>query len=103
LIWVPVAISLMAGGHLGRGIALVFICAVIVGAVDNVIRPWLISGRAELGGLMVFIGVLGGIEAFGLLGVVLGPIIVAMAASVLEVYAPTDAHRGNKVARADAK
>jgi predicted PurR-regulated permease PerM len=103
LIWAPVAISLMAGGHLGRGIALVFICAVIVGAVDNVIRPWLISGRAELGGLMVFIGVLGGIEAFGLLGVVLGPIIVAMAASVLEVYAPTDAHRGNKVARADAK
>jgi predicted PurR-regulated permease PerM len=103
LIWVPVAISLMAGGHLGRGIALVFICAVIVGAVDNVIRPWLISGRAELGGLMVFIGVLGGIEAFGLLGVVLGPIIVAMAASVLEVYAPTDARAGNKAARADAE
>jgi predicted PurR-regulated permease PerM len=102
LIWVPVAISLMAGGHLGRGIALVFICAVIVGAVDNVIRPWLISGRAELGGLMVFIGVLGGIEAFGLLGVVLGPIIVAMAAGVLEVYAPPHAPGGNKAARADA-
>ncbi len=103
LIWVPVAISLMVGGHLGKGIVLVFICAVIVGAVDNVVRPWLISGRAELGGLMVFIGVLGGIEAFGLLGVILGPIIVAMAASVLEVYAPTRMHGGNKTARADAK
>ena len=54
-------------------------------------RPWLISGRAELGGLMVFIGVLGGIAAFGLLGVVLGPIVVAMVASLLEVYAPTRA------------
>jgi predicted PurR-regulated permease PerM len=103
LIWVPVSISLMAGGHLGKGIALVFICAVIVGAVDNVIRPWLISGRAELGGLMVFIGVLGGIEAFGLLGVVMGPIIIAMAASVLEVYAPTAGRGGNKAVPADAK
>jgi predicted PurR-regulated permease PerM len=103
LIWVPVAISLMVGGHLGKGIVLVIVCAVIVSAVDNVVRPWLISGRAELGGLMVFIGVLGGIEAFGLLGVILGPIIVAMAASVLEVYAPIRARDGNKAARADAK
>jgi predicted PurR-regulated permease PerM len=102
LIWVPVAISLMVGGHLGRGLLLVFICAVIVGAVDNIVRPWLISGRAEMGGLMVFIGVLGGIAAFGLLGVVLGPIIVAMLASLLEVYAP-HAHAGNKTARAGAK
>jgi predicted PurR-regulated permease PerM len=103
LVWVPVAISLMVGGHLGRGILLVFICAVIVTAVDNVVRPWLISGRAELGGLMVFIGVLGGIAAFGLLGVVLGPIVVAMVASLLEVYAPTRARAGNREARADAK
>jgi len=102
LIWVPVAISLMVGGQLGRGILLVFICAVIVGAVDNILRPWLISGRAEMGGLMVFIGVLGGIAAFGLLGVVLGPIVVAMLASLLEVYAP-HAHAGNKTARAGAK
>jgi predicted PurR-regulated permease PerM len=103
LIWVPVAISLMVGGHIGKGLVLVFVCAVIVTVVDNVVRPWLISGRAELGGLMVFIGVLGGIEAFGLLGVILGPIIVAMAASVLEVYSPTHTHRGNNAVRADAK
>jgi predicted PurR-regulated permease PerM len=88
LIWVPIAISLMAGGHMGRGIALVVFCAVIVGMVDNVVRPWLISGRAEMGGLVIFISVLGGITAFGLLGVVLGPIIVAMAASLMDVYAP---------------
>jgi predicted PurR-regulated permease PerM len=80
---------------------LILFCAIIVSSVDNVVRPWLISGRAEMGGLMVFIGVLGGIAAFGLLGVVLGPIIVAMLASLLEVYAPR-AHAGNKAARADA-
>jgi len=106
LIWVPVSISLMAGGHLWRGIVLLVFCAVIVSSVDNVIRPWLISGRAQMGGLMVFIGVLGGIAAFGLLGVVLGPIVVAMVASLLEVYAPHQTHlarAGNKAARADAK
>jgi predicted PurR-regulated permease PerM len=99
LIWVPVAISLMASGHWGRGTVLVVICAVIVGSVDNVIRPWLISGRAEMGGLVVFISVLGGIAAFGLLGVILGPIIVASAASLLDLYVPR-ARVGNSPARA---
>jgi predicted PurR-regulated permease PerM len=102
LIWVPIAVTLMASGHLGRGIVLLLLCAVIVGVVDNVLRPWLISGRAEMGGLMVFIGVLGGIAAFGLLGVVLGPIVIAMMASLLEIYAP-HATAGNRAARADAK
>ena len=102
LIWVPVSISLMASGHWGRGVVLVLICAVIVSGVDNVIRPWLISGRAEMGGLVVFISVLGGIAAFGLLGVILGPIIVASAASLLDLYAP-HAHVGNTAARAGGK
>ena len=89
LIWGPIAISLMVGGHIGRGIFLVIVCAVIVGLVDNFIRPWLISGRAEMGGLVVFISVLGGIAVFGMLGVVLGPIIVATAASLLDLYVPS--------------
>jgi predicted PurR-regulated permease PerM len=102
LIWVPVAISLIAGGHPVRGIILVVFCAVIVGGVDNVVRPWLISGRAQMGGLVVFISVLGGIAAFGLLGVVLGPIVVATTASLLELYAPV-AHVGNSRSRAGGK
>jgi predicted PurR-regulated permease PerM len=88
LIWVPASIGLMATGHLGRGIALAAICGIIVTVVDNVIRPWLISGRAEMGGLVIFISVLGGITVFGLLGIVLGPIIVATGASLLDLYAP---------------
>ncbi len=88
LIWVPVAISLIAAGHTVRAIILIIFCALIVGAVDNLVRPWLISGRAEMGGLVIFISVLGGISVFGLLGLVLGPIIVATAASLLDLYAP---------------
>jgi predicted PurR-regulated permease PerM len=102
LIWLPVSISLIAGGHPIRGGLLMIFCAVIVSSVDNVVRPWLISGRAQLGGLLVFISVLGGIGAFGLLGVVLGPIIVATTASILDLYAP-DARAGNRESRAGGK
>lgn len=102
LIWAPAAVSLMVGGHLGRGILLAVICGVIVGLVDNVIRPWLISGRAEMSGLVIFISVLGGIAVFGLLGIVLGPIIVATAASLLDVYAPGTLPGGTASAAAGA-
>jgi predicted PurR-regulated permease PerM len=88
IIWAPAAISLMVSGHLGAGIVLLIFCSVIVGLVDNVIRPWLISGRAQMGGLVVFISVLGGVAVFGMLGVVLGPIVIATAASLLDLYVP---------------
>lgn len=88
LIWAPAAFSLMLEGHFASGILLAVICGVIVGVVDNFIRPWVISGRAEMGGLVVFISVLGGISVFGILGVVLGPIVVATMVTLLELYAP---------------
>ncbi len=87
LVWLPISISLMIAGHVLRGLLLIAFCSVIVGLVDNLIRPWLISGRAEMSGLVVFISVLGGISAFGLLGVILGPIVVAAATSLLDLYA----------------
>ena len=96
LIWVPAAISLMVDGHIGMGIALMIFCSVIVGLVDNIIRPWMISGRAEMGGLVVFVSVLGGISVFGMLGVVLGPIVVAAGASMLDLYAPGAPARNTK-------
>lgn len=89
LIWGPAAISLLVSGHIARGVILAVACGLLVGLVDNVIRPWIISGRAEMGGLVVFISVLGGISVFGMLGIVLGPIVVATAASVLDLYAPS--------------
>jgi predicted PurR-regulated permease PerM len=83
----------MVSGHLGRGILLAIICGVIVGLVDNVIRPWMISGRAQMSGLVIFISVLGGVSVFGMLGIVLGPIIIATAASVLDLYMPSEPPR----------
>jgi predicted PurR-regulated permease PerM len=95
LIWAPAAISLMLGGKIVHGIILALICSVIVGSIDNIIRPWLISGRAEMGGLVVFISVLGGIAVFGMLGLVLGPIVVASTAGLLDLYVGSDVRNQN--------
>jgi predicted PurR-regulated permease PerM len=102
LIWVPLALSLFLGGHVVAGIVLSAVCSLLIGIMDNVMRPMIISGRAEMNTLLVFIGVLGGIEVFGLLGVVLGPIIVAIAATLLDVYVPRSGTE-NSLAEASGK
>jgi predicted PurR-regulated permease PerM len=93
LVWVPIALAQILNGHTGRGVFLLIFCSLIVGSIDNVVRPWLISGRAEMSALVVFISVVGGVAVFGLLGVVLGPIVVAMAADMLNLYAPSGSGR----------
>lgn len=86
IVWLPAAGWLIANGELGKGLLLVALGAGVVGMADNVLRPLLISGRARLSGLVVFVSVLGGIAVFGMLGLVLGPIVVATAAGLLEAY-----------------
>ena len=51
--------------------------------IDNFLRPWLVAGRAHIGALTVFIGVLGGISAFGPIGVFLGPLVLALAIALV--------------------
>jgi predicted PurR-regulated permease PerM len=86
LIFVPASLWLGFSGHWGRAVLLLAICAGISTIVDNVVRPLLLGGRTELSGLVIFIGVVGGVNLFGMLGLVLGPILVAIAAGVLSVY-----------------
>jgi predicted PurR-regulated permease PerM len=78
-VWVPGALLLGAQGRWGWAIFLFVWGAVIVGSADNVLKPMLISGRAEISTLAVFIGVLGGLAAFGMIGMFLGPVLVALA------------------------
>jgi predicted PurR-regulated permease PerM len=86
LIFVPASLWLGFTGHWGRAILLLVICAGVSTAVDNVVRPLLLGGRTELSALIIFISVVGGVSLFGMLGLVLGPILVATAASVFAVY-----------------
>lgn len=99
IVWAPASIVLMAEGHVLRGIVLFLVSLAISTVIDYWFRPWVISGRAEMGGLAVFIGVVGGILYFGLIGIVLGPIILALTASLLDLYRGGSRH-GNKLANA---
>ena len=85
-VWIPAAIWLFSTGHAGRGIILIGICGALGATIDNILRPVLLGGRSSLNGLLVFISVLGGIAVFGVLGVVLGPIVVATTVGILDVY-----------------
>ena len=87
IVWTPVAAWLLLTGETGRGIALLVIGAAGISLIDNFLRPILLSGRTEMNGLLVFISLLGGISAFGLLGLVLGPVIMATAISFVDAYA----------------
>ncbi len=78
LVWGPAALVLAAQGRWGATIFMLIWGAVLVSLVDNVVRPMLVSGRANVGTLTVFIGVLGGLAAFGAIGLFLGPVILAL-------------------------
>jgi len=86
LIFVPASLWLGFTGHWWRAVLLLAICAGVSTVVDNVLRPLLLGGRTGLSGLVIFISVVGGVNLFGMLGLVLGPILVAIAAGVLSVY-----------------
>jgi predicted PurR-regulated permease PerM len=86
LIWVPAALWLGFHSHWGRAMVIVAICGGVAGIADNIVRPLLLRNRTHLNELLLFIGVLGGLDVFGLLGIVAGPTIIAAAMGVFRVY-----------------
>ena len=86
LIWLPGALYLLARGNTIHGVLLIVWGITIVSGIDNVIRPLFISGKAKLPIMVVVFGVLGGVLAFGLTGVVAGPVILALFLVFFEVY-----------------
>jgi predicted PurR-regulated permease PerM len=78
LVWAPGALFLAARGEYGYAIFLAAWGAVVVGMVDNFLRPMLISGRADVPTLAVFVGVMGGLAAFGFIGLFVGPIVLGL-------------------------
>ncbi len=84
LVWIPAAIYLWAQGVLWRTLFLVIWSLAIVGTADNFLRPLLVSGKSQVGTLTVFFGGLGGLAAFGLVGLFVGPVILALVLALLE-------------------
>lgn len=86
LVWIPVALWLLAEEQPGWALFMVVWGAVVVYGVENFSRPLLVSRSAHLPGLLIFIGVLGGLFAWGLIGVFLGPVILAIAYELIQEW-----------------
>jgi predicted PurR-regulated permease PerM len=82
-VWGPAVIWLFFDGRWGFGIFML-VWGVLLGGLDNILRPMLISGRARISALAVFIGVLGGIPAFGAIGVIAGPVVLSLVLALIE-------------------
>jgi len=87
LVWLPAALWLFGEGSTGWGIFLLLYGAFGISSVDNVIRPWLISRGADLPLLLTILGALGGVLAFGFLGLFLGPVLLAVGFTLLRDWA----------------
>lgn len=78
IVWLPAAAMLVVSGHWIKGMVLTIWGLAVVHPVDNVVRPYLIGGRVKLSTLYVFFAVVGGLKAFGVVGLFLGPLILSI-------------------------
>jgi predicted PurR-regulated permease PerM len=90
IVWVPAAIYLALTGDWGKAIMLAVWGALVIGSVDNFLRPKLVGERTRLHELLIFFSVLGGLQVFGILGIVLGPVIVAITIALLDILRHVD-------------
>ncbi|WP_315757689.1 AI-2E family transporter [Bradyrhizobium sp. SZCCHNRI2007] len=93
LVWFPVALYLLATGSIWQGAVLIAYGALVIGLVDNVLRPILVGQDTKMPDYVVLISTLGGIEAFGLNGFVIGPVIAAMFIAIWDIFSTSRRER----------
>jgi len=86
LIWAPAALLLLIGGAILKGLILLGVGVFVISMVDNLLRPFFISSRTNIHPLLLFFAVLGGIQAFGLIGLVAGPLVATLFLTMIEIY-----------------
>jgi len=86
LVWVPAAIILALTGDWGGVVILVIICGLISGNLDNLVRPRLVGKDTQMHDLFILFGTLGGLSMFGILGIIIGPIIAALFNTIWSIY-----------------
>ncbi|HEY4139633.1 MAG TPA: AI-2E family transporter, partial [Casimicrobiaceae bacterium] len=102
LVWVPAGLWLINIGETGWGIFVLLWGMLVVSTIDNVIKPLIISHGSDLPFVLVLLGVLGGVVAFGFIGVFLGPVLLAVGYGLLQEWAahrPTEAEPASTMPR----
>jgi predicted PurR-regulated permease PerM len=93
LLWLPAALWLMSDGHTGWAVFVMAWNGLIVGNLDNVLRPYLISRGIRMPMVLILLGVLGGLLTFGIIGVFLGPVLLAVAHTLFQDWGRTSEAR----------
>ena len=86
LVWIPAAVIWGASGHWPQAIGLMIFCGVVVGSLDNFLRPVLVGKDTQMHELLIFFGTLGGIMMFGFVGYIIGPIVAALFTTIWDIY-----------------
>lgn len=93
IIWLPAALNLIFIGYLQndtsstvRGIVLIIYGVLVISSMDNFLKPKIIGAKAKVHPVLVLLGVLGGLSLFGLVGLILGPIMLALLMTLVEIY-----------------
>ena len=86
IVWLPVVLVLFVQGKTGAAIGLLIYGIFIVSTIDNISRPVIVSKRTKLNSGIVFVGMVGGLFVFGILGLILGPLILAYSLIILDLY-----------------
>jgi predicted PurR-regulated permease PerM len=86
VVWIPVALFLALEGSWGKALILAVWGTVVVGGIDNVLQPIFIGTRLKLHTILAFISVVGGLILFGAAGLILGPVILTITATLLEIW-----------------
>lgn len=85
LVWIPAAVGLALAGQLRDAILLIIIGIAVVNPIDNILRPAIVGSSTHVNGLLIFIALLGGVHAFGVSGLLIGPIIIILLTGLLTI------------------
>jgi predicted PurR-regulated permease PerM len=87
LVWAPAAAWLALSGSFVKGVILALVGVLVLGTTDNVVRPLMLMGKTRMSTLVLIISLLGGVSAFGFIGIVLGPVVGAVLTAFIKTYA----------------
>jgi predicted PurR-regulated permease PerM len=97
LVWVPAGLYLIFTGATWKGVFVLLWGSVVISAADNIVRPWVVSGKVQLHPLVLLFFILGGVEAFGFLGLFLGPVIASVMVVLFAMFREELSNSNDKV------
>ena len=86
LVWLPAALYLIFSGAVWKGFFVLIWGTVVISSADNIVRPWVVSGKVELHPLVLLFFILGGVEAFGFMGLFIGPVIASVLTVLFQMF-----------------